>query len=173
MRRLVVKETIAFAALGDRLAGVKGGAGPERAAATLATLRQFNPHVVDTESIPVGTVLLIPDDVAVAPEDAESIGGQTFGEFAGLANVAIEASAARVGAGHEALAAEQKEVLAALKTKDVRQQLESDTDLAKLVKAADAVFKEDQRNAKESQQTMKRFRDEMAQEIALLGKLVG
>jgi hypothetical protein len=84
---------------------------------------------------------------------------------------AVETGAKRVDAGYGALAEQQKEVAAALKSAAIRKQVEADADLQKLVADADAVFKADQQGAKAAQQTLESLQKGMAEELAQLAKM--
>jgi vacuolar-type H+-ATPase subunit I/STV1 len=170
LRTFVVSKSTTLKSLTASLAGEGAGAGEEAPAARLATLQRLNPHVVDLDRIPAGTVLIVPD-VPKARAESSSVAGPGFSEFAEQVRQAVAATSQRVGASYAALAEQQKEVAAALKSAAVKRQVDADADLQKQAKDAEAVFKADQQAAKAAQQTLEALHKEVEEELAALAKM--
>ena len=170
LRTLVVSKPTTLKALSASLAADSGGASAETAAANLSALGRLNPHVADLDRVPAGTVVFVPAG-SKSRGDGESIVEQSFGQFSEHVRQAVEASAKRVDAGHAALAEQQKEVVAALRSAAVKRQIDADADLQQQVKDAEAVFKADQQAARTAEQAFETLPKDVAAELAALAKL--
>ena len=171
LRTHVVSQPTTLKALTAQLASGSGGANPDPPAARLASLQRLNPHIADLDRIPAGTVVLVEDgpDIRVA---TSPVAGGGFSEFAAQVKQAAASAVQRVDAGYGALAEQQKEVAAALKSAAIRKQVDADADLQKLVADSDAAFKADQQSAKAAQETLESLQKGVADELALLAKLL-
>lgn len=169
-RTFVISKSTTPKALIAQLSTDAAAGDEEAPAVRLASLQRLNPHIADLDRIPAGTVLLVPDTPNVRAATS-SIAGQAFSEFAEQARQAGASTAQRVNASYSALAEQQKEVAAALKSAAVRKQVDADADLQKLVTDSDAVFKADQQSAKAAQQTLESLQKGVVDELAVLAKM--
>lgn len=172
MRIIVIKQGTDLQALGARLFG----AGPTREGnreaareAGLQSLQRLNPHV-DFKRIEPGTVMLVPEQPGLRETETASVGGEAFEAFSEQVREALKATAARVGSGHEARLAQQRDFTAVLKSPALRRLL--NPDLEKELAAALQVFKDDQQAAKESELRLEALREQSDAELAILGKLI-
>ena len=170
LRTFVVSKSMTLKALTAQLASEPAGADGEAPAARLASLQRLNPHLADLDRIPAGTVVLVQDAPNVRAATA-SVAGQGFNDFADQVRQAVVSTAQRVDASYAALAEQQKEVAAALKSAAVRKQIDADADLQKLIKDSDAAVKADQQNAKAAQQALESLQKEVSAELAVLAKM--
>jgi hypothetical protein len=172
MRVIVVNSRADAQTVASRLAR-------ERAGRPVDEIEKLNPHV-DFTRIEPGTVILVPDRRSPATEPAEedddkdrSIQGRAFDDLREQTANAFEGGSARIRRGHEALAAETKEVSALFKSAPVKRAMESDPELKSQVEAAAAVFKQDAADAKAAEQTLKSMKDLMEKELDAIAKLLG
>ena len=168
MRMIVIKQRTDLQALGAQLLGA--GAAREGA---LQSLQRLNPHVDFKQRIEPGTVVLVPEQPGLREGESASVGGEAFESFSEQVRAALEATASRVRSGHEARLAQQKDVVAVLKSPALKKMLESDPDLKKDLDAALQVIKDDQQAAKESEKLLKTLQDQSAAELASLTQLLG
>ena len=169
MRVIVVNSRTDVQNLGTRLA-------KDRTGTTFEAIEKLNPHV-DFRRVEPGTVILVPDPPKAAADDEDdtdqSIQARAFGDLRKLVSDGLDASGARVRRGYDALAAEAKEVTAALKSAPVKPAIEADPELKQQVESAATVFKQDAADAKSAEQTLKSMKDRMDEELNALAKLLG
>lgn len=170
LRTLVVSKATTLKALTASLSAEPAGAGEAAPGADLASLRRLNPHIADLDRIPAGTIVFVPD-TPTSRAASGSVVEQGFNDFANYVRQAVESSAKRVDASHGALAEQQKEVAAALKSAVIKKQIDADADLQKQVKDAEAVFKADQQSAKTAQQMLEALQKDVTEELAALAKM--
>jgi hypothetical protein len=138
-------------------------------------IEKLNPHV-DFSRVEPGTVILVPDPPsAAAGQDTRdrSIQGKAFDDLRDLVGDGFETSSARVRRGYDELAAEAKDITAALKSAPIKRATEADPELKQQVEAAAAVFKQDTADAKAADQTLKSIKQKMDEELDALSKLLG
>ncbi|MEO8069882.1 MAG: hypothetical protein ABI652_00645 [Acidobacteriota bacterium] len=148
-----------------------GTGATDGAVSALDQLKRLNPHT-DVTRIEVGTVLLLPDTPAFAGADGLSVTGDPFSELTDHILSSVEVVSARVRAGHEALAVEQKEVAAVLKLAAVKRALEADPDLKAQIELANQAYKQDQQRAADSEKAL-RVLQLAKNELGELGKVIG
>jgi hypothetical protein len=142
--------------------------GRDRADRTLVEIERLNPHV-DFSRLATGTVLLVPDP---PDEPEESIQGKAFADLREQVIGALDASSARVRRGYEALGEEAKEITAVLRTAAVRRAVEADPALQQQVDDAAAAFKRDAAEAKTADTSLRAIREQAAQELSALAKIL-
>jgi methionine-rich copper-binding protein CopC len=166
MRLLVIKSRTNADDLRSRLGRTDPGL-------TLDDIAALNPHV-DLRAIEPGTVLLIPEAAADVPTgDSTPLQQQPFDELRDQLAGALAAAAARVRAGHDALAAQAKETTAVLKSAPVKRAIEVDQALQPEIDATVAVFKQDAAHAKTADQALKGMQKQIAVDLSALQKLLG
>lgn len=166
MRKIIVgKKDRDLKAIAKRVLGDPSGSG-------LEALKQLNPHL-EGDSVVAGTLLLVPEMAGLRAGESTSIGGEAFDDFAEQVLAALDATVARVRATHLARRAEQKELGALLESAPLKRAFEADPELRAQAAAAVQVFKQDQGQSKEAEETMAALKAMADTELAALGKLLG
>jgi len=144
--------------------------------AALRSLAALNPHV-DLETVPAGTVLLVPDTPGFRPPAAAA--GETTSatplpatSLQETVEAALSAAAERLGAGNAARAAARADVSAALKTTALKRLAESDPDLKAQLTDAVKRFKDDQKEEDDAAAAVERTARAALAELAALAKLL-
>lgn len=170
MRMIVVDTKTSLKEVSASLVGE--GASAKEAKSSLENLERLNPHV-DVKKIPPGTVLLLPDVPRAGETTSVSVQGAAFTALRDQLSASVEAARARVRAGYEAQAAQRDEVTAVLKLAAVKRAIDSDQDLKGQVDQSAEVFKQDQGQAKASDELLKSMQAEASAELDALAKLLG
>ena len=149
MRKTIVgKKDRDLKAIAKRLLGDPSGGG-------LEALMQINPHL-QGDTVAAGTVLLVPELPGLRAGESTSIGGEAFDGFAEQVLAALDATAVRMRVAHDARRVEQKELGALLVSAPLKRAFEADPELRAQAAAAAQVFKQDQGQSKEAEETMAR-----------------
>jgi hypothetical protein len=167
MRMIVVKSRTDLNELGAKL--LKQGAAAEVA---LDSLKQLNPHV-DFKKIEAGTILLVPDRPGFRKSGTDLVGGDAFDTLSEELKGAVDRAAARVQEGYDALAAERKDVTAAMKLAAFKRALEADPDLKPQAEEATQTFRQDQEQAKSAGEALKAIRADANEALDELARLLG
>lgn len=166
MRKIIVsKKDRDLKAVAKRVLGDTSGSG-------LEALKQLNPQL-EGDTVAAGMVLLVPELPGLRAGESTSIGGEAFDGFAAQMLAALDASAQRVRAAHVARRAEQKELGALFESAPLKRAFEADPELRAQAAAAAQVFKQDQAQSKEAEETIAAFKAMAGSELAALGKLLG
>jgi hypothetical protein len=135
-----------LADLVDRLFEIKGPKAKERAREVQAALLEANPHLHDLKKVSEGTVILVPEVAGVAPVETLPSLQSGVEELAEGLRRALVAVRAALAAAATAQAAEMRDTLEFLKTKEVKALSKADpaleTRLARVASESTARLKE-------------------------------
>lgn len=165
--RLIVLQPASLQSLTAKL-----NAPPGDSAASIERLKRLNPQA-DFTQLQSGAVLLLPDAPGLDVPGSSTLDGGAFADFASDLEAGFKASAARVKAGADQLAADKADVGAALKTAVVKRLIDSDAALKAQLDDVSAQFAKDQRNAQDAGKQLDATQQAAAAEMAALGKLFG
>jgi len=166
MRKIIVgKKDRDLKAIAKRVLGDPSGGG-------LQALKQLNPHL-EGDSVAADMLLLVPELPGLRAGESTSIGGEAFDAFAGQVLAALDGTAERVRAAHAARRVEQKELGALLDSAPLKRAFEADPELRAQAAAAAQVFKLDQAQSKEAEETIAALKAMVGTELASLAKLLG
>lgn len=170
MRIFVIKEETDLEGLSSKL--LRQRTSQANAVAAIERVKAANPHL-DFTRIGAGTVLLVPDSPEFKDAASASLGGETFADFAKHLDTSLKTSGTRVKQGFEVLAADRTSVAAVLRVAAVKKIVDADPELQKQLLAADAQFKQDQKNATAAQALLEQTQKTALEELANLQKLLG
>lgn len=141
-------------------------------AALLQEIERLNPHV-DFSRIPAGTVLLLPDRVGSRENASRGLADEGFDALAQQVRAAVEATTARVRAGHDALQVQRKEVSGVVRSAALKRLMESDAQVRQLVEQGESVFKADTLRAREAAMELEALGKEAVEALEQLARAVG
>ena len=145
---------------------------PTAASATPDLIKAVNPHLNLTRDVPANSVLLIPEAADLKAGAATPVGAEELDALGADIDAGLRAVGARVSAGVKQLEVDHAAIASALKTAVAKRLVESDPQVKKQLEAADAVFKADQKRAKETQVQLADLQKLAAAEFAGLRKLI-
>jgi hypothetical protein len=178
MRVIVIKQATDLATLRTMLFknanGARTAAGAEGSAAdaSMERVQALNPHV-DFQRITAKTVLLLPDEPAMAASDSHTIADDAFADFSAHIAAGFKTAAERARASAEAVAAERAAVTEALKDPIIARLLQADPLLREqLARAAEASAAE-QKAAQAAIKQVEAMRKTATEELRALRELLG
>jgi hypothetical protein len=139
---------------------------------TFAKLQRLNPQI-DFDRIAPGTVLLLPDDPAVAADAGFAANADAFESLAADLTRALDVSSGQIKARLAQNSADQKALAAALKVRTVAAQIAADPDLSAQVKASADRSADVAKKGAADQKALSDAQRALAADLAALGRLLG
>lgn len=139
---------------------------------TLARLQKLNPHV-DFDRIAPGTVLLLPDDPALAADAGFAPDADAFQSLSKDLTRSLDTASTQIKARLAQNTADQKALVTALKVRGIAAQIAADPDLSSQVKAAAERSADVARKGAADQKALDVARSDMATDLTALGRLLG
>ena len=166
--RLIILNSSSLQTLNTQLAKASASGG----SAPLERLQALNPHI-EFAKLGTGMAIFLPDVPGFAQADSSALDGGTFDAFATDVDNGLQAASARAKAGNDQLSADRSDVTAMLKTATLKRLLDGDAALKAQVDAVSAQFANDQRDAQDGLKQIATMQQDVAAEMAALGKLLG
>ena len=139
--------------------------------AGIDAFKTLNPHL-HGDNVVADAMLRVLELPGARTGESISVGGEAFDDFARQVLAALDTTATRVNAAHDARLVEQKELGALLASASLKRAFEVDSELRAQAAATEQVFKQDQERPKQAEKTMAALKTMAGTELAALAKLL-
>jgi hypothetical protein len=146
---------------------------PTAASATLERVVALNPQLANSDKLPAGTVLLLPDSPELKAGIGTTVGSDNFADLVSDVTKGIKAAAGRAASRFETIAEDHSAVKDVLKTAAAKKLVEGDPLLKQKLGAAEARFKIEQKRAAETKTAFEESQKHAVAEFEKLAKLLG